>query len=421
MGKEAVIVLDCGATNIRAIAVDCNSNILAAKSFANHTFPDPHVKGGKIWDVDHILSKLAEASRHICAELGGTPVTGVCTTSFGVDGAPFDSNGNMLYPAISWACERTVNILDEVHEVFPLSALHRISGLSEFHFNTLYKLYWLKKYRKDILDRTHRWLFMPAVISTFLGAEVFTDVSMLGTSMFCDRSDRRLSPEILSAFGFEQEWFPRLVEAGENIGYINSNAAQKTGIPSGTPIFAAGHDTQFAIYGSEAGVNEPVLSSGTWEILMVRTPAVNVGERTMKAGITTELDAIPGLYNPGIQWLGSKHIEELRQNEFSDLGNREEAYNLMIHEARQAESSRGRSFRSLLEELSEKTRDSLLLLEEACGFKAESLIVVGGGSKNSLWNEIRSQTLGIDISTIQQAETTVIGAARIIFEKLKRS
>jgi len=42
--------------------------------------------------------------------------------------------------------------------------------------------------------------------------------------------------------------------------------------------------------------------------------------------------------------------------------------------------------------------------------------VVGGGSRNELWNKIRSETLGIEIQTIPQAETTVLGAAMFAFE-----
>ena len=44
-------------------------------------------------------------------------------------------------------------------------------------------------------------------------------------------------------------------------------------------------------------------------------------------------------------------------------------------------------------------------------FKADSLIIVGGGAKNQLWNRIRANTLGIPLKLAQQAETTVLGAA----------
>ena len=46
--KEAVIVLDCGATNIRAMAVSREGKVLASKAYPNQTKSDPHFKKGLI-------------------------------------------------------------------------------------------------------------------------------------------------------------------------------------------------------------------------------------------------------------------------------------------------------------------------------------------------------------------------------------
>ena len=70
---------------------------------------------------------------------------------------------------------------------------------------------------------------------------------------------------------------------------------QKHAIPAGIPVVATGHDTQFAIFGSGAEKNQPVLSSGTWEILMVRSERFRSGKEQLDMGITTELDSRPGL------------------------------------------------------------------------------------------------------------------------------
>jgi L-fuculokinase len=41
--------------------------------------------------------------------------------------------------------------------------------------------------------------------------------------------------------------------------------------------------------------------------------------------------------------------------------------------------------------------------------------VVGGGSKNDLWNQLRADLTGLPIMTIDQKEATVVGAAMFAF------
>ncbi len=93
-------------------------------------------------------------------------------------------------------------------------------------------------------------------------------------------------------------------------------------------MYATGHDTQFAIFGSGAKRNQPVLSSGTWEVLMVRSERFRSGREQMEAGITTELDSRPGLYNIGSQWIASGMIEWARRNLYNDI--KENIYDYMI-------------------------------------------------------------------------------------------
>jgi L-fuculokinase len=56
-----------------------------------------------------------------------------------------------------------------------------------------------------------------------------------------------------------------------------------------------------------------VLSSGTWEILMVRSARSTRRCSATTAGSTCELDSQPGRYNPGMQWLASGVLEWVRK------------------------------------------------------------------------------------------------------------
>ena len=437
MSQKIIIVLDCGATNIRSVAINEKGEILAQKSFPNNTQPDPNYKSGVIWDVNEIWGKLIKATRLVISKINKNEIAGVTVTTFGVDGAPMKKSDELLYPVISWACQRTAPIMDNIEKYISLEKLYQISGVNTFSFNTINKFIWFKENKPELLDRMDYFVFMPSLLIHKLTGEFVTDTTMAGTSMMTDIKTRDFSIEILDAIGVENK-FPQMVEPGEVVGKLYQKASEETGIPSTVPVITAGHDTQFAVFGSGAGINEPVLSSGTWEILMVRTPNIQLDQSAFDAGITTELDAVPGLFNPGIQWQGSGILEWIRNNFFTDVMNNLHIYDIMIREAESIRKTaveinpeffnnngqisnlninakRGEIYKAALIALSQKTKRSLQLLEQNCGFKSSSLTVVGGGSKNKLWNQLRSEALGLPVKTISQTETTVLGAAMFAF------
>ena len=435
MSQKIIIVLDCGATNVRSVAINEKGKVLAQKSYPNNTRSDPYFNGGLIWDVAEIWGKLVKAAKEVLSLINKNEIVGITITSFGVDGAPMNKSGEMVYPVISWACQRTAPIMDNIEKYISLEKLYEISGVNTFSFNTINKFIWFKENKAEILDRMDYFVFMPSLLIHKLTGEFVTDTTMAGTSMMTDIKTRDFSEEIIEAIGVENK-FPPLIEPGEVVGKINQKTSKETGIPAGIPVVVTGHDTQFAIFGSGAKENEVVLSSGTWEILMARTANIKTSKELLNQGVTIEFDAMPGLYNPGLQWLGSGILEWIRNTFYTAESNQKDIYDLMIREAEKASSGklnieldflndngilsgigintkREEIYRAALEALAKKTKNSLQILEKAGGFTAESIIVVGGGSKNKLWNQLREKELGIPVKIIEQKETTVLGAAQI--------
>ena len=78
------------------------------------------------------------------------------------------------------------------------------------------------------------------------------------------------------------------------------------------------------------------------------------------------------------------------------------------------ESTRDEIYRAMLEALSERLVEGKTALEKAGGFKTESILCVGGGSKNRLWNQLRANYTGLPIKIIDQKETTVLGASLFV-------
>lgn len=439
MIKDIVIVFDCGATNVRAVAIDSRGDILASDIYPNATKQDPAHLSYRIWDAFEIWGKMCSASRKITGKIDKDRIAGVTVTTFGVDGTLFDRNGRMLYPVISWQCERTNPIMADIEKYIGLKELYKENGVFPFNFNTINKLIWFKENMPDLIDKSFRFLFLPSVFSFFLTGEMVNDVTMAGTSMMTTLASRQFSKNIFAKIGLSDLLMGSICEPGTIIGEVSTKAEGETGIPCNTPVVATGHDTQFAIFGSGAAKNQPVLSSGTWEILMVRAGEFKTGTEQLKNGTTTEFDARSGLYNIGNQWIASGIIEWARKNLYNDIG--DNVYEKMISDAEKVpagcngvkvipgfysgsggkpegqiigltmESTRDEIYRAILEALSQKLTEGKKALEDAGGFNTESILCVGGGSKNRLWNKLRAQYAGIPVKIIGQKETTVLGAS----------
>ena len=154
-------------------------------------------------------------------------------------------------------------------------------------------------------------------------------------------------------------------------------------------------------------------------------------------GSTCELDSCEGLFNPGLQWLASGVLEKVRQLYWPN-GKLPDVYSQMIAEAAnispgseglrmncqlldkrspagwsgmRLHTERGHFYRSALEGLSWQLQQNLALLENIGGFTSKELLLVGGGSRNTLWNQIKADVLNLPIKVLHDAETTVLGAA----------
>ena len=439
---DIVIVFDCGATNIRVIAIDSKGKILASESYANGSRSDPFFDSYRIWDIREIWDKLCQASQKVISLINASRIAGVTVTTFGVDGTLFDRSGKMLYPVISWQCERTNSIIKNIGKYIPLSELYSESGVLPFSFNTINKLIWFMEQKPELVEKSSTFLFMPSIISFLLTGSMVNDITMAGTSMLTNLTTRGFSENILGKIKFPFEKIGKPVEAGTVTGKVSSKASSVTSLPAGTPVVATGHDTQFAIFGSGAEKNQPVLSSGTWEILMVRSETFRSGREQMEMGITTELDSIPGLFNIGNQWIASGILEWARRTLYHDI--KDQVFDVMVSGAEKVppgcngikvipdfyqeskgdpagqilgltmESTRDEIFRAILEALAKRFAEAKRSLENAGGFKAESILCVGGGSRNRLWNQLKANFAGVPLKIIGQKETTVLGASLFV-------
>ncbi|MGD9518256.1 MAG: FGGY family carbohydrate kinase [Armatimonadota bacterium] len=450
MAAKCAVILDCGSTNITVMAVSPTGEILASASRANEMASDPQGQPGwLIWDMEAFWERICAASREMLARLQGHEPASVAVTTWGADGAPVRADGSLTHAPIAWACPRTEPLAADFASLMDPWQAYRETGYLVIPFNTLLKLIWLRQNAPGPLDDAACWMMMAGLLNHRLCGEMSLDATGAGTTMAVNSGARTWSPRMLSLAEVTPDFFPRWCEPGEVVGELTSAAAANTGLPAGIPVVAAGHDTQFAVVGACAREGEAILSSGTWEILMLRDPNYRANQVGYKEGVLIELDAQPGLWNPQLLMMASGVLEWLRDMIYPELADRPDAYEVMVNEARQVPpgsngvivlpsfepstgpnkkyatsgtllglelaTTRGHLYRAALEGLSCQLRQAAEVLHEATGYNIWALRVVGGGSKNPLWNQIRADVTGLPIVTTAQKEATVVGAAAFAF------
>jgi L-fuculokinase len=442
---EAIVVLDCGATNLRSIVVGRQGELLAEASRPNSAVPQPGNPTMKIWDLGAVFTKLCSATKEALGGIRGTSIEGVTVATWGADGAPVKGDGSLAYPVISWQCGRTEALARDLGREIDPWKIYGISGYQVMAINTLFKLMWLREHAPRSLQSADYWLMMPGLVEAELGADPHVDPTSASTTMAMDLRSLDWSEELLDLAGLDPGFFPPWKYPGEITGTVSGEASAKSGIPAGTPIVAGGHDTQFALVGSGASRGEAILSSGTWEIAAIRSESFTPTRSGFEGGVIFESDAVKGWYDPQILMMGSGVLEWLRANFFADIPPGDYA-SLIDMGSRAApgaggvvlvpsfvsdsgptrrfgtrgtllglelSTTRGEIYRAALEGLSYQLRHALEVLTDSTGMEPESLRVVGGGSKNDLWNRIRADVTQLPVSTTSQKEATVVGAAMV--------
>jgi L-fuculokinase len=445
MHEPAVLVIDCGATNVRAVGIDARGRTLAQSSEPNAPVQQKRAaKGWLVWDLEALWAAIGRCARRVARKVGPDRLKAVTVTTWGADGTLVDEKGRPTYPLIAWRCERTAEVARRLADRIGRRRLFDVAGYPIIHFNTLFRMAWLAEHAPEAVERAAAFLMTPGLAGLRLTGRRSIDPTIASTGMAMDLKRRNWSDDLLAAAGFPRRLLADWVEPGQVIGPLTRAAARATGLKAGTPVVAAGHDTQFAIVGSGVAPGEVVVSSGTWEILIARSAAFSPNDASFEGGLLWECDAQAGLWDPQLLMMGSGVLEWVAARWFGDLKGRACRYQAMIGEAAQVppgaggvavlpsftgtgpsarhgtkgtilgltlNTTRGQVYRAALEGLAMQLADAIGVFRAGPGIEARALRVVGGGAKNRLWNQVRADVTGLEVIVPAEAEATALGAA----------
>ena len=294
--QSVLIGVDIGTTNLKAVAFGLDGKPLAKASAPTPTdYPRPD------W-AEYPHDAFWEALLHVIRELVGklapdAEPRGIAFTGMAEAGFPLDNKGNPLYPAISWFDRRVVPQMRRWQAQFGTAATARITGL---HIGTaagILRPLWLRDRASEVFAQTRTWLNLPDYAAYRLCGVKATEYSLASRMMVLDLATRQWSPELLDQVGFDSALFGEPVPSALQIGTVQRDAADRTGLPTGLPLCTAGHDHPCAALGlGIADAGDLLDSIGTAEAVVASLPAPVDEPGIAEAGIDQGIHVFPGRY-----------------------------------------------------------------------------------------------------------------------------
>jgi rhamnulokinase len=271
---------------------------------------------------------------------------------------------------------------------------------------------------------------MPDLFSYFLTGVANNEYTIASTSELLDARKRDWSWETIRALGLPEHIFGEIVMPGFVRGKLRGDIAEDTGLGDVDVVAVGSHDTASAVVAVPASGDAPVafLSSGTWSLLGVELPEPILSEEARIAEFTNEggvggkirfLQNITGLWilqRLMAEW--KERGEEIAYDEivpaaaescFSSIIPVADAAFMNPHSMEKAicdycvatsqpvPQSKAEFARCVFLSLAGKYRDAIAGLNALLPTPIKRLHIIGGGSQNTLLNQLTADALGIPV------------------------
>ncbi|MET1006813.1 MAG: FGGY family carbohydrate kinase [Propionibacteriaceae bacterium] len=275
---EAVLALDQGTTNSKAILVGEDSAVLAVGS-APVALATP-APGWVEQDAEEIWqSVVAAIAACLRGRFDATAIAAIAISAQRESVVAWRrSTGAPLGPVIGWQDRRTAPWCAEITTPAAESLVRGRTGLRIDAMFSAPKIRWLLDHvtaevpRRDVCVGTiDAWL----VWRLTGGAEHACDAGNASRTLLYDVVDLRWSEALLDLFGVPREVLPEVRASSAGFG----KTAGVPGLPDGIPILAVLADSHAALYGQ--GCDEPGMAKatyGTGSSVMTPTPAFVPGD-----------------------------------------------------------------------------------------------------------------------------------------------
>ena len=432
------IAIDLGSTNIKAALFDSELKALSVVSESVSYIRDNLVVE---FDPSGYFDAVVGTIRSclIKGDIKPSDVVSVVLTGQAESLIVIDKEGNPLRNGISWMDERSGVESRELTRLFPVEMTYPITGQPAIIPTwPITKILWMKKNEPGLFQQASRFMMLKDYILYRLTGIIAGEFSIYNFTHYLDIRKKSFWGDILDYCGVGRSQLPELVEPCTEIGRLQDEAAEATGLDADTVVNIGTLDHFAGMIGT-GNITPGIISESAGTVLAIATlvdqqlvsdPPVACHYGPFKDSYVL----LPVCESGGIslEWFRNTFAEE---DTFDDINRELEKRNLPndllflpyitgVNAPEFNQDASGVFFGlrighdrydlayAVMEGVAHLLRKNLLYLESS-GVKADSIISTGGGARSRLWTQLKADISGYTVAVPANEEAACLGAAMI--------
>lgn len=439
MERHLFIGCDIGTSSTKAVAADVHGTIHAQAS-VSYGLGKPRSN----WAEQHPdvwLDAAVSAIRNISENLSPSDsIEAVCVSAlYGGTGAMCDENMVPVRPSIIWMDRRAETESRELRETIGENDIFRVSGNGIDSYFGYAKLLWVRKNEPSAWSRIRHILPIHSYIICKMTGEMTVDYCSAGNmGGIYDYAGHTWSKDMCCKLGIPYEALPpRFYKPAEIIGTLNKEYQEKLGIGHPVPFCAGTVDCIASMLSAgivSPGDNAAVLGTSlNWGFVHRGTPdnpelismpyCAEPDSMTYTYGGASTAGALPRWFAQNFLGQDSSSAYDLLEKEVRDMGTGPGSEGLIALPYFMGERTpiwdenatgvlfglslshtRAHIYRAVLESVAYALRHIMECMTDSTS-GISRIVLVGGGSRSSLWKEIFADVTGLPVCTpVQDAE-----------------
>ena len=442
--QKRYLAFDLGAESGRAIVGLFENGRLTLDELCRFPTQGLKINGTLRWNVYRFYEEIIRGIKNYVQKYG-PEVESIGVDTWGVDFGLIDKNGQLLGLPYHYRDAKNIGTDRVLEDVYGKKNIYDLTGVQFLPINTLNQMCALVKLEDVSLREADGILFIADLLHYLLTGKISCEYTAATISQMYNVNENGWEDRIFDAFSIPKEIKTKVICAGDTIGPLLDDIAEETGLKRGIPVISpAVHDTASAAVAIPALEEDgwAYLSSGTWSVMgfELDRPVINRDSFNMSLSNSGGafkknllLKNVMGLWilqrckhtwtreNPELgyseivqetvkakKFQGVIDVDDGRFFNPDDMPKEIADYLKETGQGTIDPGDVGAVSRVVLESLALKYRYVLRNIEKAAGLKAKILHILGGGTKNTLLNQMTANATGLRVLA-GPIEATAIG------------